>query len=49
MAQELKRQGVEHKFIPIPGGPHGFDRDIKSPQVTAAFEEVLAFLRKQLK
>src|SRR2546425_5185959 len=49
MAQELKRQGVEHKFIPIPGGPHGFDRDIKSPQVAAAFEEVLTFLRKQLK
>ncbi len=49
MANELQRNGVEHDFIRIAGGGHGFDRDLADPQVTAAFDKVLAFLRQHLR
>jgi dipeptidyl aminopeptidase/acylaminoacyl peptidase len=48
MAAELKRHGVEHRLIRIEGGPHGFDSKTEDPQVSAAFREVLAFLRGHL-
>ena len=48
MAAELKRQGVEHEFIRIPGGPHGFDSNVKDPRVGEVFERVIVFLKAKL-
>jgi dipeptidyl aminopeptidase/acylaminoacyl peptidase len=31
MAEQLKRHGVEHELITIPGGGHGFDRAMQTP------------------
>jgi len=42
MAKELERHGVEHEFIRIPNGGHGFD-------TTLHFDRVLAFLDRHLK
>ena len=44
MARELKRVGVVHEFVPIPGGGHGFDRDMTDPRTVSAFNKVIAFL-----
>ena len=44
MAEALKKAGVEHDFVTIKDGEHGFDRHQDDPQVKAAFEQVLAFL-----
>jgi dipeptidyl aminopeptidase/acylaminoacyl peptidase len=52
MANELERMGVEHEFISIPGGPHGFDHQdggLKNPRNREAFDRVLAFLGKHVK
>jgi len=48
MARELARHNVEHRFIQIRGGPHGFDANLSDPQAVQAFEEVLSFLKKHL-
>ena len=49
MAVELKRHGVEHELIRIPGGGHGFDsRMAKDPQVAEVFERLIVFLKKKL-
>ena len=48
MAAELKRHGVLHELIRIPGGPHGFDGNLKDPAAAAAFERVLGFLGERL-
>lgn len=48
MADALEKQGVEHEFIQIRGGPHGFDSNMKDLAVTQAFEQVMTFLKKQL-
>jgi len=47
MAEGLASAGVEHEFITIRGGGHGFDGS-GSPEASAAFERVLAFLRAHL-
>jgi acetyl esterase/lipase len=49
MARELKRHGVKHRLIRIQGGEHGFDGNPDDPQAAAAFNEVIAFLRKRLR
>jgi acetyl esterase/lipase len=49
MAAELKRAGVEHELVTIPGGGHGFDGRVDDPIVAKAFERVLAFLQQHLK
>ena len=49
MARELKRVGIEHEFVQIPGGGHGFDGKADDPQTVKAFERVLGFLDKHLK
>jgi endo-1,4-beta-xylanase len=50
MAEALARAGVEHQFITIPNGPHGFDFFFaKEPVVIDGFERELAFLKKHLK
>ena len=49
MAARLDAANVEHQFITIENGPHGFDNNPESaetPQVAAAFEEVISFLIK---
>ncbi len=46
MARELAARGVEHELVRIAGGPHGFDRDVAKPEVAAAFEKVVAFLKR---
>ena len=48
MATELTRHGVDHQFITIQDGGHGFDADVESPVAKHAFEEVLGFLQKYL-
>lgn len=48
MARELKRLRVEHEFIPIPEGGHGFDGKVDDPQTVRAFERVMAFLNKHV-
>lgn len=49
MAAELKRVGVAHEFISVPGGGHGFDaKGMKDAQVSAAFDRVERFLSKHL-
>ncbi|MBT4124961.1 MAG: alpha/beta hydrolase [Chloroflexi bacterium] len=51
MASKLKAAGVEHDFITIENGPHGFDHNPESaetPEVTAAFEKAIEFLVSQV-
>jgi acetyl esterase/lipase len=48
MARELERHHVKHRLIRIRGGAHGFDGDLNDPRAAAAFEEVIAFLKKRL-
>jgi acetyl esterase/lipase len=49
MAAELKRAGVVHEFISVKGGGHGFDaKGLKDPGVSAAFDRIEAFLKKQV-
>lgn len=52
MAQELERHGVEHEFIIVPYGVHGFDmagKGMEDPDIAQIFDRVLAFLDKHLK
>ncbi|HTS29967.1 MAG TPA: alpha/beta hydrolase [Bryobacteraceae bacterium] len=49
MAKELERNGVEHEFVRIPGGGHGFDRDMSDPRAADAFHRVMAFLETHLR
>ena len=49
MARELKRVGVEHEFVTISGGGHGFDGNVDDPQTVKAFGRVMAFLDKHLR
>ncbi len=50
MASELQRHGIAHKLITIPGGGHGFDGRIReNPEVSAAFDTVLAFLKQHVR
>ena len=48
MAAELARHGVEHELVRIKDGPHGFDAKREDPQVAAAFDKVIAFLKRRL-
>ena len=48
MAEALADSSVEHQLITIQGGPHGFDANMDDPQVSAAFEEALAFLGRHV-
>ena len=49
MAKELARVGVEHEFITIPEGGHGFDgHGFKVPAIVDAFDRMLAFLRRHV-
>ena len=49
MARELKRVGIEHQFVQIFGGGHGFDGKADDPQTVKPFERVMGFLDKHLK
>lgn len=46
MADELSRQGVEHRLIPMAGMGHGFDREMENPVVATTFAAVIAFLAR---
>ena len=48
MAAQLKRLGVEHELVRIPGGGHGFDMDVSKPEVVSALDRVSGFLRSKL-
>ena len=51
MAGRLAEAGVEHKFITIENGPHGFDHDPDSgtkQQVADAFDRVIEFLKQHV-
>ncbi len=48
MASKLESAGIEHEFITIEHGPHGFDNNPESaatPEVQAAFDRVIEFLK----
>ena len=51
MAERLAAANIEHEFITIPNGPHGFDRD-PAPElvetVKDAFSGALAFLTEHV-
>ena len=48
MARALHRVDVEHQFITIPGGGHGFDGAWDEPVVRKAFDAVIAFLDRHV-
>lgn len=48
MAGALREMGVEHRLISIPGGPHGFDRDLDDPVAGGAFGDAVEFLKERL-
>ena len=48
MTKELERHRVRHEFVPMPNRGHGFDREMEAPDVAAAFDRVLAFLKQYL-
>jgi len=51
MERQLADAGIDHDFITIPGGPHGFDHapDIQvSIEVSEAFDRVIAFFRQHV-
>jgi acetyl esterase/lipase len=49
MAEELKRHGVEYELITIPSGPHGFDRAMDKPEISAIFDRAVQFISRRLK
>ena len=52
MAEALKRNGVEHQFITVKNGGHGFDganEGLKDPANAERFERVLDFLKRHMK
>jgi acetyl esterase/lipase len=48
MAKELAKAGVEHEFITIPGGPHGFDARIEDPVVINALDRAREFVQRRV-
>jgi acetyl esterase/lipase len=48
MAKELATQGVEHQFITIPDGGHGFDRR-QADMATRTYQQVVEFLDQHRK
>ena len=49
MAYEMQRHGVEHELHTVRGGGHGFDgHGFGKPEVDAAFDRVLGFLKQRL-
>jgi acetyl esterase/lipase len=49
MAEVFTQHDVEHEFITIPNGGHGFDRDMENPIVRDAFRSVLSFLERRFR
>jgi acetyl esterase/lipase len=47
MAAELKKHGVEHRLIELPGGEHGFD-GADPKLIEAAYQTAIAFTKKHL-
>jgi acetyl esterase/lipase len=46
MTEALKSLRVPAEFAQMSGMGHGFDRDMKNPQISAAFDRVVDFLRR---
>ncbi|MCU1275699.1 MAG: Carboxylesterase LipF [Bryobacterales bacterium] len=49
MARKLDEYHVEHDLITMSNRGHGFDREMQDPAVAAAFDRVMAFLKKHLR
>ena len=49
MAAALKKARVEHEFITVEGGPHGFDHKMQDPVVSGYFDRAVEFLRAHVK
>ncbi len=47
MSQVLARQGTPNTLITIPGGGHGFDHDVRNPNVRSVLDQVVDFLKAQ--
>jgi predicted GNAT family acetyltransferase len=48
MARKLEEYHVDHNLVTMGNRGHGFDREMQEPAVAAAFDGVLAFLKKYL-
>lgn len=51
MEKRLAKANIEHDFITIPNGPHGFDHDpasASSPEVSDALDRAVAFLSQHV-
>ncbi|PPA93853.1 alpha/beta hydrolase [Brevibacillus laterosporus] len=48
MAERLKRAGIEHTLLTLPGEDHLFDRQLDKENVQQAFAQVLDFLHRHL-
>ena len=48
MAEVLSRAGIEHEFITVEGGGHGFDGQMDSPHVQNLFQRVVDFLHRHM-
>lgn len=48
MSQALTQKRIFNQLIIIQGGEHGFDQDIKNPQVKRALEAMLDFIREKV-
>lgn len=48
MSEALTKFGVKNLLITIPNGENSFDQDMQKPVVAEAFEQVIAFLKKNL-
>jgi acetyl esterase/lipase len=46
MARELDRAAVAHELVTIPGGGHGFDREMTDPRIAGAFNKAITFLAR---
>jgi len=49
MAAVLARLGVEHEMVSMPGLGHGFDRDMKNPDVSAAVARAVGFAARHVR
>jgi predicted GNAT family acetyltransferase len=48
MTKELESHHIQHEFVSMSDRGHGFDREMQAPDVAAAFDRVMAFLKKYL-
>jgi len=48
MSRDLERHEAKHEFVSMPNRGHGSDHQMQEPDVAAAFDHVMGFLKKYL-